>query len=217
LSESLLQAIPLLLVDDHQMFREGLARVIEKEPDLKIVGQCASATEALAMLSKSGATMIVLYVDLGPERAMDFITTARRRGFEGKVLIVTAGISDQEAVQLVQAGVAGILHKHHSTTVLFETIRKVASGQVCLENAYLGPLFHSVDRTRTSTRPKLTERDKTVLRLIFQGLTNREIGARLEISEGAVKASLRQVFGKLKVRTRAQLVKVALEQYRDQL
>ncbi len=217
MSESLLQAIPLLLVDDHQMFREGLARVIEKEPDLKIVGQCASATEALAMLSKSGATMVVLDVDLGPERAMDFITTARRRGFEGKVLIVTAGISDQEAVQLVQAGVAGILHKHHSTTVLFETIRKVASGQVCLENAYLGPLFHSVDRTRTSTRPKLTERDKTVLRLIFQGLTNREIGARLEISEGAVKASLRQVFGKLKVRTRAQLVKVALEQYRDQL
>ena len=199
------------------MFREGLARVIEKEPDLKIVGQCASATEALAMLSKSGAAMVVLDVDLGPERAMDFITTARRRGFEGKVLIVTAGISDQEAVQLVQAGVAGILHKHHSTTVLFETIRKVASGQVCLENAYLGPLFHSVDRTRTSTRPKLTERDKTVLRLIFQGLTNREIGARLEISEGAVKASLRQVFGKLKVRTRAQLVKVALEQYRDQL
>ena len=217
MSESLLQAIPLLLVDDHQMFREGLARVIEKEPDLKIVGQCASATEALAMLSKSGAAMVVLDVDLGPERAMDFITTARRRGFEGKVLIVTAGISDQEAVQLVQAGVAGILHKHHSTTVLFETIRKVASGQVCLENAYLGPLFHSVDRTRTSSRPKLTERDKTVLRLIFQGLTNREIGARLEISEGAVKASLRQVFGKLKVRTRAQLVKVALEQYRDQL
>ena len=215
--ESSLQTIPLLLVDDHQMFREGLARVIEKEPDLKIVGQCASATEALGLLTKSGAAVILLDVDLGPERALDFITVARRRGFEGKVLIVTAGISDQEAVLLVQAGVAGILHKHHSVSLLCETIRKVAAGQVCLENAYLGPLFRSVDRTRVSNRPQLTERDKTVLRLIFQGLTNREIGERLEISEGAVKASLRQVFGKLKVRTRAQLVKVALEQYRDQL
>ncbi len=217
MGNSLLQAIHLLLVDDHQMFREGLARMLEKEPDLKIVAQCASATEALTVLNKCGASLVLLDVDLGGERALDFVNHARRRGFEGKVLVVTAGISDQEAVQLVQAGVAGILHKHHSTSVLCETIRKIANGEVCLENAYLGPLFRSVDRTKTLNRPKLTERDKTVLRLIFQGLTNREIAGQLDISEGAVKASLRQVFGKLKVRTRAQLVKVALEQYRDQL
>jgi DNA-binding NarL/FixJ family response regulator len=74
-----------------------------------------------------------------------------------------------------------------------------------------------VDQTRTLDRPRLTDRDKTVLRFIFQGLTNKDIGLRLQISEGAVKASLRQLFEKLKVRTRAQLVKVALEQYRDQL
>jgi len=214
---AVVQTIALLLVDDHQMFREGLARVIEKEPDLKIVGQCASAAEAIALLSKSGAAVVLLDVDLGSERAMDFVSGARRHGFEGKILIVTAGISDQEAVQLVQAGVSGILHKHHSTDLLCETIRRIAKGEVCLENAYLGPLFRSVDRSRTPVRPKLTERDKIVLRLIFQGLTNREIAERLGISEGAVKASLRQVFGKLKVRTRAQLVKVALEQYRDQL
>ena len=213
----LLQSIPLLLVDDHQMFREGLARVIEKEADLKIVGQCSSATEALDVLKDTGAAVVLLDVDLGSERAMDFISAARRRGLEAKVLIVTAGVSDQEAIQLVQAGIAGILHKRHSTSVLCETIRKIANGQVCLEEEYLAPLFRSVERSRTPDRPKLTERDQTVLRLIFQGLSNRDIGERLEISEGAVKASLRQLFGKLKVRTRAQLVKVALEQYCDQL
>lgn len=217
MGSALLQTVHLILVDDHEMFREGLARMLEKEPGLKIVGQCASSAEALALLNKSGATMILLDVDLGSERALDFVVTARRRGFDGKILVVTAGISDQEAVQLVQAGVAGILHKHHSTSVLCQTIRQIAGGEVCLEKAYLGPLFRSVDRSRTPNRPKLTERDKTILRLIFQGLSNREIAGKLEISEGAVKASLRQVFGKLGVRTRAQLVKVALEQYRDQL
>lgn len=218
MADSLIQTINLLLVDDHQMFREGLARMLEREPDLKIVGQCASGAEALPILSKTAATLVLLDVDLGAERALDFINNARKRGFEGKILIVTAGISDQEAVQLVQAGVGGILHKHNSTSALCDAIRKISAGEVCLENAYLGPLFRTVDRTRASAaRPKLTERDKTVLRLIFQGLSNREIAERLEISEGAVKASLRQVFGKLKVRTRAQLVKVALEQYRDQL
>ena len=93
----------------------------------------------------------------------------------------------------------------------------MAKGEVCLETKYLAPLFRSVDRSRPATGPKLTNRDRTVLRLILQGLTNREIAGRLEVSESAVKACLRQLFGKLEVRTRAQLVKVALEQFRDQL
>lgn len=217
MADPALQTVQILLIDDHEMFREGLARMLEKEPDLKIVGQCSSAAEGLALVQKTGATLILLDVDLGPERAVDFVTSARRRGFEGQILVLTAGISDQEAVHLVQAGVAGILHKHHSTRVLCQTIRQIAAGEVSLEKAYLGPLFRSVDRTRTPARPRLTERDKAMLRFIFQGLTNKEIADQLEISEGAVKASLRQVFGKLGVRTRAQLVKVALEQYRDQL
>jgi len=199
------------------MFREGLARVLEKEPDLKVVGQCATTAQALTMLPASGATVVLLDVDLGPERALDFVIQAKRKGYAGQILVLTAGVSGPEAVQLVQAGVAGILHKHHSTAILCKTIRHVAGGEVWLEKDYLGSLFQSVDRTRTQERPRLTERDKIVLRFIFQGLTNKEIANHLEISEGAVKASLRQLFEKLNVRTRAQLVKVALEQFRDQL
>jgi two-component system nitrate/nitrite response regulator NarL len=74
-----------------------------------------------------------------------------------------------------------------------------------------------VARSQTARPIKLTERDKTVLRFTLQGLTNREIAEQLALSEAAVKASLRQVFSKLSVRTRAQAVKVVLEQYRDQL
>jgi two-component system, NarL family, nitrate/nitrite response regulator NarL len=209
--------INLLLVDDHAMFRQGLARVLEKEPGFKIVGQCASAAEALSELPRSGATMILLDVDLGAERALDFIVAARKQGFEGHILVVTAGVSGQEAVQVVQAGVAGILHKHQSTEVLCAAVRQVASGEVYLEKAYLPSLFRTVDRTRTQKQSTLTDRDKTVLRFIFQGLTNREISTRLQISESGAKSAVRQLFDKLAVRTRAQLVKVALEQYRDQL
>jgi len=211
-----IRPIQLLIIDDHAMFREGLARMFEREPDLQIIGQYASAAEALASFPQT-ADVVLLDVDLGAERAMDFVRGARQKGFDGRILVVTAGVSDQEAVQLVQAGVAGILHKQHSTEVLCNKIRQVASGEVCLEPAYLAPLFRSVGRPQPSGRAKLTDRDKAVLRYILQGLTNREIGERIEVSEGAVKASLRQLFGKLKVRTRAQLVKVALEQYRDQL
>jgi len=209
--------INLLLVDDHVMFREGLSRMLASQPGVSVVGQAGSSTEALALLEASSANLVLLDIELGSERAIDFLPAARRAGFQGQVLVVTAGASEHEAVQLVQSGVSGILHKHNSMEVLVQTIRQVAAGEVCLEKAYLAPLFRSLDRTQTPGRPKLTERDKTVLRFVLQGLTNREIATRLEISEGAVKASLRHVCEKLEVRTRAQLVRVALEQYRDQL
>ncbi len=209
--------INLIVVDDHAMFREGLARSIEKEPDLRIVGLFPSSSAALAALPDAKADVVLLDIDLGSERAIDFVLAAKRGGFPGRILVVTAGASDQEAIQLIQAGVAGILHKHHSTTELCRTIRQIAAGEVCLEKNYLRTLFRSVDRSHAATGPRLTERDRTVLRFILQGLTNREIASRLEITEGAVKASLRQVFQKLSVRTRAQAVKIALEKYRDQL
>jgi two-component system nitrate/nitrite response regulator NarL len=211
------QVVNLLLVDDHAMFRQGLARVLEKETGFRVVGQFGSSAEALAALHESGATMILLDIDLGHDRALDFVLECKKKGFKGQVLAVTAGTSGQEAVQLVQAGVAGILHKHHSTEELCNTIRLVAGGEVYLEQEYFTSLYRSVDRTKTQSRPLLTERDKVVLRFIFQGLSNRDIGDRLKISESGVKSSLRQLFDKLGVRTRAQLVKIALEQYRDQL
>jgi two-component system, NarL family, nitrate/nitrite response regulator NarL len=161
--------------------------------------------------------MVLLDVDLGRERALDFVLESRKRGFGGQVLVVTAGTSGQEAVQLVQAGVAGILHKRHSTDELCDAIRRVAAGEVYLEQDYLASIYRSVGPSKAQHRPLLTDRDKVVLRFIFQGLSNRDISAQLKISESGVKSSLRQLFDKLGVRTRAQLVKIALEQYRDQL
>ena len=217
LTDSKARLINLLIVDGHAMFREGLARSIQTQPDLKVVGQASSSAEALAALGRSGATMVLLDVNLGPDRAVDFVVAARRKGFEGQFLVVTAGTSDQEAVRLIQAGVSGIIHKSHSTEALCTAVRQISNGGTCLENQYLGPLFRAVDRSHPPNRRRLEERERKVTRLILQGMTNRQIAEQLEVTEGAIKSTLRQVFGKLGVRTRAQLVKVALEQYRDQL
>src|SRR5262249_37185462 len=150
-------------------------------------------------------------------RALGFVERAKKASFEGQILVVTAGISGQEAVQLVQAGIAGILHKQHSTRSLCDAIRKVVAGEACVESEEVTSIFRSLDQTRTKARPRLTERDRVVLQHILEGLSNKEIGELLGISEGAVKGSLRQLFDKLGVRTRAQLVKIALTHLRDQL
>jgi DNA-binding NarL/FixJ family response regulator len=210
------KSLHLILVEDHEMVREGLARTLEKEPDLKVVGQCSSSAEALALLQGS-VDMVLLDVDLGEERALAFVEAARKQDFEGRILVLTAGISGAEAVRLLQAGVNGIVHKRHSGKLLCEAIRNVAAGQPYLEEQYLPSLIRSVDRSRPPVVPKLTDRDRALLRHILAGLTNREIGDQLHISEGAVKASLRLLFDKVNVKSRTQLVKIALEQYQDQL
>jgi two-component system, NarL family, nitrate/nitrite response regulator NarL len=211
------KTIDLLIVDDHAMFREGLVRSLEKDEDMKVVGQCASSIEALAILQERHVSVVLLDMDLRVERGMTFLLEAKRTGFAGPILVVTAGISGQEAVQLVQNGVAGILHKEHSTEALCSVIRQVAAGQPCLETEYLSSLFRAMDRTRAPQRPSLTSRDQTLLSFILEGLTNKAIGQRLDVSEGVVKTALRQLFDKLGVRTRSQLVKVALEEYKDEL
>ena len=209
--------IRLLVVDDHAMFREGLVRMLEKEPEFSVVGQAGSAADALRVLQEASPEVVLLDVDLGAERAIDFVLGARKVGYEGHVLAVTAGMSDAEAIQLVQAGVTGIVHKHHSIGILRDAILLVANGEVSIENSYLVPVLRSMDRTRRPKTPMLTPRDKAVVGSVLQGLTNREMAEKLGISEGAVKASMRHVCAKLGVRTRSQLVKVALEQYKDQL
>jgi two-component system, NarL family, nitrate/nitrite response regulator NarL len=210
------RVINVLLVDDHAMFREGLARMLAAEQDLEVVAESSSVPEALSLLNAQ-TDVVLLDVDLGPERALEFVQRAKAAAFQGRILIVTAGISGREAVQLVQAGVAGILHKNHPTKVLCGAIRKVMAGEACIEDEYLSALFQSVDRASSGMHPKFTERDRVVVQHILQGLSNREIAERLGISEAAVKASLRQLFEKLSVHTRAQLVKVALEQYNGRL
>lgn len=212
------EQIRLLLVDDHAMFRDAIAEKLGKEADMSVVGTCGSATEALGYLTSGRQpTMILLDFDLGSERVIDFIRDAKDRGFSGQILVLTAGVSGREAVQLIQSGVHGILHKHHTPTTLCDTIRQVACGEVFLEKAYLGTVFRDLDRSHAADEPNLTERDRAVLRFLFQGLANKEIASRLQVSEGAVKSSISQLFHKLGARTRAQLVKVALEQFGDQL
>ena len=111
------RVIKVLLVDDHAMFREGLARMLATEEDLEVIGEVSSSAEAMPLLN-ARTDVVLLDVDLGPERALEFVERAKAAAFPGRILIVTAGISAREAVQLVQAGVAGILHKNHPTKVL---------------------------------------------------------------------------------------------------
>ena len=213
------KTVRLLIIDDHALFRESVARLLQSEPGFEVVAHCGSGTEALSVMKSSGEIDVVLLdLDLGQERGADFLDQLQKLHFKGTVLLVTAGVNDSEVPNLIRKGIAGVFLKHGSPASLIERIRdavagKVLFGQDLLRRALEEAAAASLDRTRS----KLTERERQVLSFVFEGLANKQIADRLEISETAVKASLQQLFAKTGVRTRSQLVRVALEHYRDEL
>jgi DNA-binding NarL/FixJ family response regulator len=206
--------IRILLLDDHALFREGLGRLLESEPDLKMAACCASVAEATDILRQKPIDLILLDYDLGKERGFEFITQAREWGFQGRFLMVTAGMGDAETVRALDLGVGGIFPKHSSPIVLVEAIRKVMAGETWLdENAIQALLKASKQQDGAARSKPFTERESEVLQGVFEGLGNKEIGSRLNISESSVKAALQQLFQKTGVRTRSQLVRIALEEH----
>jgi DNA-binding NarL/FixJ family response regulator len=207
--------IRILLLDDHALFREGLSRLLEGEPDLEMVACCASVGEATDALCQKPIDLVLLDHDLGKERGFEFITQARKGGFQGRFLMVTAGMSDAESMQALDLGVGGIFPKHNSPMVLIQAIRKVMAGETWLDEDTIQALVRASKHPEGASQTKpFTEREAQVLQGVFEGLSNKEIGVRLKISESSVKAALQQLFQKTGVRTRSQLVRIALEEHR---
>lgn len=213
------KTIRLLIIDDHALFRESVARLLQAEPGFDVVAGCASGAEALRIIEAStNIDVVLLDLDLGQEKGQDFLDLFRETGFGGKVLLVTAGVSDSELPGLIRKGVSGVFLKHSSPAALIQGIRETAEGKTLYDQDMLRRAMEQADfRRDAASRPKLTERERQVLLFVFEGWANKQIADKLGISESAVKASLQQLFAKTGVRTRSQLVRVALEQYHDQL
>lgn len=209
--------IRVLIVDDHTLFREGLARLLGAEADIEVAADCASVSEGLRVLESKPVDLVLLDVDLGDERGLDFLMACRQRGFEGPVLIVTAGLKQGEAATLLALGAAGIFLKQDPAQMLATGIRTVASGRAWIDQGHLTSLMAAAMQPTVDERPSLTGRERDVLRGVFDGLANKEIASRLDVSESAVKAVLQQLFHKTGVRTRSQLVRIVLERYSQDL
>ena len=214
MTEAKQKVIHVLLVDDHALFRESVARVLSMQPELK-VAHCPDLTSALQILAQRPVDLVLLDHDLGGERASQFLPMARQAGFEGRVLVVTACVSETEARRLLQQGVSGIFLKEAPLEELLESIRTVMSG-----GNWVDPSLATAGESPASAEsaaPQFNDRQRRVLRFVLEGLSNKEIAWRLQISESYVKAILQSLFQKTGVRTRGQLVRVAFEQYEDQL
>lgn len=207
--------IRILIIDDHSLFREGLARLLATEPGFQIVGTCAHLSGAQELLNSEQVDLVLLDYDLETEQGTQFLNEVRSRTTKPKVLMVTAGMNSAGMLNVMEEGASGIFLKHSPPAQLAEAIRRVMEGEMWLDPRAVKPVVQGVARGAEQSRlePSLSEREKAVLKGVLEGSSNKRIGAALHMSESSVKAALQQLYGKTGVRTRSQLVRLAFERH----
>ncbi|SEM40362.1 two component transcriptional regulator, LuxR family [Pseudoxanthomonas sp. GM95] len=204
--------VRLYLLDDHTLFREGLRRLLDADPRFDVVGQSGVLAEALAQIATLAPDVVILDYDLGDATALDYMRQRATQPAGVATLVVTAGVSERDALELIRLGVSGLCRKDVSTDALIDSIDAVAMGRVLIEQRYLQSLVASSAR---QDRASFTDKEREVLKGLLRGQPNKQIARELGSSESAIKATFQQLFNKLDVRSRSQLVMVILQDYRD--
>jgi DNA-binding NarL/FixJ family response regulator len=200
--------IRILLADDHPVVRAGLRGMLGAEPDLTVVGEASSGPQAEALCAELLPDIVLMDLRMPGGGGVESINRIRLAGLPCRVIVLTTYETDGDILRAVEAGAAGYLLKDLARSELADAVRAAARGETVLAPSVAARL---VDQLRTKPdRPRLSERETAVLRLVADGLTNAEIGRRLYIGESTVKTHLLRVFGKLAVTDRTAAVTTAM-------
>ena len=203
--------IRVLLVDDQKLMREGLRVLLEMEPDLEVVGEAGDGEAALAAYAEQQPDVVLMDVRMPGMDGVEATRRLRERWPEARVIILTTFDDDEYVFEGLRAGALGYLLKDVSGHELAEAVRTVARGGALIEPSVARKVVAEFARLAPPARAPdaglpepLTEREQEVLRLLAQGLSNREIAQRLFLAEGTVKNYVTRILGKLGARDRTQ-------------
>ncbi len=203
-----MDAIRILLVDDHQVVREGLRRMLELETDFQVVGEAAEAKEALTQVELLSPEVILMDIKMPKVDGIELTRQLKKKYPSSKIIMLT--LYDEYLTQAIEAGAVGYVLKDIKREELVKAIRAVHEGRsplnLSLSQAQLAEL---VAPAESQQRAYLSERELAILHLIADGVTTEKIANQLFLSEASVKRSVRLILEKLGVRNRSEAVSEA--------
>ncbi|NKQ58988.1 response regulator transcription factor [Amycolatopsis sp. K13G38] len=201
------RTLKIVLVDDHAIVRQGLKSILEREDDISVIGEAATAAEARAVVERTRPDIVLLDLKLSTgsnTEGLDVCAELTSRYPEVGVLVLTTFLDDALVVEAIHRGARGYVIKDVDTTGLVSSIRAVARNESAFDSRSASAMVRSI---RTAPEePVLTSREQNVLELLARGLSNRDIGARLYISETTVKFHVRNIMRKIGASSRAEAV-----------
>jgi DNA-binding NarL/FixJ family response regulator len=208
-----IQAIRILIIDDHALIRQALRMLLESQPGIRVVGEGAGPEDALLAATREQPDIILLDLDLGDANGLDLLPQLHTAA-PGSHVVVLTGVRDTEMYRrAVRLGAAGLVLKEKAAEVLLKAIAKVHAGEVWLDRLLIASVLSEITRpgSRQLSNPEdikiktLTAREREIIKLIGQGMKNQAIADHLCISEATVRHHLTSIFGKLGVGDRLEL------------
>lgn len=197
--------IRVLAVDDHPLLREGIARMLDGQPDMTLVGQASTGREAIESFRRLRPDVTLMDLRMPDMNGIDAIAAIRAEAPHARIVVLTTYAGDVQAAAALKAGAAGYLLKNLLRKELLETIRTVHSGKRRVPPQIAAEIAEHV------ADDALTEREVEVLRAVAAGKSNKVIAAELDISEGTVKTHMRSILPKLEASDRTHAVMIALK------
>jgi DNA-binding NarL/FixJ family response regulator len=206
--------IRLVLADDHAIVLHGLKRLFEGHPDFRVVECCVDGEGAIVAARDDTCDVLVLDLRMPGRTGLDVLKTLAAEKRRCRTVLLTAAISDDDVVEAVRLGAWGVVLKESSPETLLECVRRVYRGEQWIDRETMTRAFgHAMQREAAMREASriLTPREIEIVRMIAQGLRNRVIAERLSISEGTVKIHLHNVYEKLGIDGRLELMLYAQE------
>jgi DNA-binding NarL/FixJ family response regulator len=202
-------AIRVVLVDDHPIVLQGLQQLFERQPDFTVVAACPGAEAALQAVRSHRPDVLILDLRMPGKSGLDLLRAVIDEKLDCYSVLLTATIRDEEVVEATRLGVTGLVLKESSPETLLKCVRRVNRGERWIDQETITRAFQAVAGREAAEREvskTLTPREIEIVKMMAEGLRNRAIGDRLGISEGTVKVHLHNVYEKLGLDGRLELV-----------
>jgi DNA-binding NarL/FixJ family response regulator len=207
-------SIRVVLVDDHPIVLQGLQHLFARQADIEVAACCATVEEGLAAARTARPDVLVLDLRMPDGGGLALLDAINHEHLGLKTVVLTAAISDDEVAQAIHKGIGGLVLKESAPEQLLECVRRVHAGDRWFDPDAMSRVLHSPSPREHAAAERagtLTGREREVVKMIAAGLRNRDIGERLAISENTVKVHLHNIYEKLGVEGRLELLLLAQE------
>lgn len=212
-----MKSIRVLIVDDHEIVREGLQILLAEEPDFEVVGTAGDGAVAVGLAQETKPDVIIMDLVMPGLNGIEATRRLHAQNPEARVLVLTTFADDQRVREAIQAGATGYLLKDVLKADLLRALRDAAAGRPSLHPEVQQQLMREVARNAPSSQERvpahtaLTEREFSILRFLAEGRSNKEIAASLHLTEGTIKGYVSTIFDKLGVEDRTQAALYAVK------
>jgi two-component system nitrate/nitrite response regulator NarL len=209
--------IRVLLVDDHTLFRKGLAELLEQRGEIKVAGIAGNAEDAIRIVPEARPDVIITDLNMPPNGGLGLLRQLRADGWHGPVLVLTVSDAEDDLAAALQAGAKGYLLKDMEPEDVVDAVQRAVRGETVVAPALTLKLVNllqggSAAASKTDTLKLLTTREREILQHLSQGLSNKAIARQLDISHDTVKLHDKHILAKLNLSSRVEAAVFAVEQ-----